>query len=121
MRFNYEYRTRENELKSGSLSASSRDAAYALLKKNGVNPSRMTLAPGLMNRLASFGWRVWLIVFLSVLLAVLAVRVSDLTSAPSPASPVQRTDDVVARMRAAGRPQSEIDEYVSRLRAVEEE
>ena len=86
MRFDYQYRTRENELKSGSVSAASREAAYKALKSQGINPSRVTLAPGALNYLASFGKRSWLIVILAVALAV-TLAFSSRRPTPAPASP----------------------------------
>lgn len=73
MRFLYEYRTSDNVLHKGELSAASVDAVYSSLKRKGIKPSRVSLAPGLFNRLAAPGKRVYVIVGLSVLLVLLAV------------------------------------------------
>ncbi len=83
MRFDYQYRTSANELKEGSLSAPSRDAAYAMLKKDGINPSRVVLAAGFWNYLASIGRRGLAIVVLAlVVLGLVLYQYSTPTSTP---------------------------------------
>lgn len=59
MKFVYQYRTSANELKSGIVSAPSRDAAFAALKERGIRPSRVDEAPGIVNKLFGKGKR-WL-------------------------------------------------------------
>lgn len=61
MRFIYEYRTRDNVKHSGALNACDRDSAYAALKAQGVNPSRMIEAPGFFNKLFGKGKR-WVVI-----------------------------------------------------------
>lgn len=73
MKFLYEYRTKANELKSGSVSASSRDDAFAVLKARGIRPSRVTEAPGFFNKLFGKGKRWLAIVVLGALCLVLCV------------------------------------------------
>ena len=51
MKFFYEYRTRDNERRSGEVNAADREAAFALLKSQGIRPSRLNEAPGLANKL----------------------------------------------------------------------
>ena len=75
MKFVYEYKTSDNERREGQLSAASRDAAYAELKRRGIRPSKVVLAPGLLNRISSFGKRGLAIVVLAVLCLVLAIAV----------------------------------------------
>ena len=59
MKFLYEYRSSANERKSGVIRASTRDAAYALLREKGIKPTRVTDAPGFFNKLFGRGKR-WL-------------------------------------------------------------
>ena len=59
MKFVYEYRTSDNAKRNGVVSAATRDAAFALLRTQGVRPSRLTEAPGLLNKLLGKGKR-WL-------------------------------------------------------------
>jgi len=82
MKFLYEYKTSGNERREGEISAASRDDAYARLKKQGVKPARVWLAPGLWNRIRSVGKRWFAISFLAVLVVVLVIAVG-LTSEPS--------------------------------------
>ena len=70
MRFVYEYRTRENELKRGEIAASERNAAFARLKELGIRPARLEEAPGFFNKLFGKGKRWMTIALLSVALAV---------------------------------------------------
>ena len=66
MRFLYEYKTRENERRSGEILAPSRSAVYAELKKQGVKPYKVELAPGFLNWLQSLGKRSAAIVLLAL-------------------------------------------------------
>ena len=71
MKFNYEYQNSSNERCRGELSASSRDAVYRELKKQGIRPSRVELAPGIINKVRSLGWRWLSIIVLAVVVVVL--------------------------------------------------
>lgn len=74
MKFVYGYKTKGNETREGVISASSRDEAFRELKKKGVKPFRVDLAPGFANRLCSIGKRTYAILVLCVLcLALVAV------------------------------------------------
>lgn len=73
MKFYYEYNTRDNERRKGCVNASSRDAAYAKLKRDGIKPSRVVLAPGFINKLLSMGRRWLAIVLLTVLLGTVTI------------------------------------------------
>lgn len=66
MRFLYEYKTRENERRSGEISAASRSAVYAELKKQGIKPYKVDLAPGFLNWVQSLGKRTAAIVLLAL-------------------------------------------------------
>ena len=57
MRFLYEYKTKENVQQRGEISAPSRSAVYTELKKQGIKPYKVELAPGFWNWLQSLGKR----------------------------------------------------------------
>ena len=111
MKFDYTYRTHENELKFGSLAASSREDAFRKLKGRGINPSRVVRAPGVVNYLASFGKRGWGLILLAALCAALAVIVAR---RPRPrVQPTEAQEDVLCRdLKARGLSQDEIDGYL---------
>lgn len=73
MIFVYGYKTRENETCEGRISASSRDAVFAALKKQGIRPFRVALAPGFFNKLMSYGKRWFAIVLMAVVIVLLSV------------------------------------------------
>ena len=73
MRFVYSYKTSENERRDGEISAASRDAVYIELKKRGIRPFRVELAPGLWNAVLSVGKRGVAIVLLALVSLVVAV------------------------------------------------
>lgn len=74
MKFVYEYRTKSNELKRGEISAPDRDAAYAALKSEGIRPSKVSEAPGFLNKLFGKGKR-----WLAIAILALAVAVGVVT------------------------------------------
>lgn len=76
MKFVYGYKTSGNERRSGVVRAASRDAAYAALRRDGIRPYSVELAPGLLNRLAAFGKRGLAIVALAALAAALALALT---------------------------------------------
>ena len=59
MRFVYEYRTSDNVRHKGEVCAANREAAYDLLRKQGVRPGSLADAPGVFNKLFGKGKR-WL-------------------------------------------------------------
>ena len=65
MRFLYEYKTKENERRDGEITAPSRAAVYAELKKQGIKPYKVDLAPGFLNWVLSLGKRTAAIVLLA--------------------------------------------------------
>lgn len=77
MKFNYQYRTSANELRSGVIDAVTRDEAYRMLRERGVRPSRVEEAPGLFNKLFGKGKRWIAIVILSVIVLVAVSMVFD--------------------------------------------
>lgn len=82
MKFLYEYRTSDNVGHSGMIDAPNKDAAFSMLKAQGIRASRMTVAPGLFNNLFGRGKRWLAIGVLGVLCAVLAFLVLGKAGAP---------------------------------------
>ena len=71
MKFIYEYKTKENERRSGEIAAPSRAAVYTELKKQGIKPYKVDLAPGFANWVQSLGKRTAAIAVLAVAVAAL--------------------------------------------------
>ena len=69
----YSYRSSENKPLEGRVRARSRDDAFVILKSRGINPFRVELAPGFLNRVCSLGRRWLAIAVLSVLAVLFAV------------------------------------------------
>lgn len=69
MKFEYEYRTKENEIKRGTTSAANRDGVYSALKEKGIRPSRVEEAPGILNKLFGKGKR-WIAILVLLVIAV---------------------------------------------------
>jgi len=57
VRFLYQFRTSDNVVHAGVVNAANKDAAFAVLKKQGVRPSRLVEAPGVLNKLFGKGKR----------------------------------------------------------------
>ena len=72
MKFNYEYRTSDNKLHAGSVRAATREDAFSALKARGINPARVTEAPGFFNKLFGKGKR-WIAICVLALALVLAL------------------------------------------------
>ena len=72
MKYNYQYRTKDNSLHKGVVSATDKDAAYALLKSKGIRPSRLEEASGFFNKLFGKGKRWIAITVLSVVVVALS-------------------------------------------------
>ena len=87
MKFIYEYKTSGNERRSGEICAASRQDVFAELKKQGVKPYKVELAPGFANWVQSLGKRTAAILVLGVgclVLGTFYLRTSkDLTSLTS--------------------------------------
>ena len=77
MKFRYRYRTSDNALHSGTISASSREDAFATLKGQGIRPVTVNDAPGIWNKLWGRGKRWMAIVILSAILAVVLGRMAS--------------------------------------------
>ena len=84
MKFVYGYKTKENETREGCISAPSRDAVYAKLKKDGIRPFSVSLAPGFFNRLLSLGRRWLAIAILGVATVVLLAYLAFENDAAAP-------------------------------------
>lgn len=70
MRFVYQYKTSDGERHEGEISVASREAVFTELKKQGIKPYGVTLAPGFGNWIVSLGKRVYAIAVLTVLLVI---------------------------------------------------
>ena len=80
MKFIYEYRTSDNARHNGVIAASSRDAAFAALKAKGIKPSKLTVAPGVFNKILGLS-RWWFVVLgLGVLILFSFAKISRLNS-----------------------------------------
>ena len=102
MKFLYEYKTSENERRSGEIVAPSRPAVYQELKKQGIRPYKVDLAPGFWNRVQSLGKRTAAIIVLAVLCVALAIAVGRVVlNAPQP-SPVEESLDSPIRRQIIG-------------------
>lgn len=121
MKFDYQFRTPGNELQSGRISASSRDAAFAALKRQGVNPSRVVLAPGALNRLAAIGKRGWMIVILALALMAAVVSLVRRPSVPSVRGSGDIDPEVLRRLEASGLDVEAISDLLSQRRRINEE
>lgn len=73
MKFVFEYRTSDNVRHAGTVTAATRDAAFAILKGKGIRPSRLAEAPGFFNLLWGRGKRWMAIVLLGGVTLALAV------------------------------------------------
>lgn len=69
MLYNYQYKTSDGERHEGQIRVASREAVFTELKKQGIKPYGVELAPGFGNWIASLGKRVYLIVVLVILLS----------------------------------------------------
>lgn len=79
MKFTYQYRTKDNALHKSVVRAIDKEAAYALLKAQGIKPSRIEEAPGVFNKLFGKGKR-WIaigILSLALLAALFIPRFSN--------------------------------------------
>lgn len=70
MKFVYDYRTSDNSLHHGAVTATSREAAFTELKKRGIRPASLNEAPGFFNKLFGKGKRWIAIAMLSLAVTV---------------------------------------------------
>lgn len=75
MKFLYQYRTSDNAVHDGSISATSRDAVFETLKKAGVKPFGIMEAPGFFNKVIGKGKR-WIAIVVLTLVALAAILVA---------------------------------------------
>lgn len=80
MKFVYEYRTSDNVRHEDVVIASSREAAFQLLKNRGIKPSRVIEASGFFNKLFGKGKRWIAIAILGILVIGLLLVVFNLRS-----------------------------------------
>lgn len=82
MKFVYQYRTSDNAIHEGEIAAADRDSAFAALKKQGIRPSRLDIAPGVFNILFGAGKR-WMAILLLAfgLVAVVVLWLRDSVAA----------------------------------------
>ena len=108
MKFLYQYKLSGGERRAGECEAPSKDAVFALLKKSGIKPFDVKLAPGVFNRILSFGKRGLAIAVLGVLCAVLAAVVlvfrTENTSLQSSLSTLNSSLDDATRRQLIGDP-----------------
>ena len=71
MRFDYRYRTSDNAIRSGTVKAPNREAAFAILKKDGIRPSALAPSPGVLNWLCGRWHRLSLAIAISIVLLAL--------------------------------------------------
>ena len=83
MKFTYQYKTKDGQQHSGVYAAASRTAVYDELKKKGIKPFNVTLAPGFLNWVASSGKRGAAIAVLSIALVALICYIAS-RPAPEP-------------------------------------
>ena len=75
MKFCYAYKSGDNVRHTDVIAASTKEAAYSLLKARGIKPIRVDIAPGIGNKILSMGKRgiaICILVVLCVGLAILA-------------------------------------------------
>ncbi len=72
LKFIYEYRTSDNKLHSAVINAASRELVFSTLKAQGINPSKVIEAPGLLNKLFGKGKR-WIAIGVLALAFILSL------------------------------------------------
>ena len=100
MKFAYEYRTSDNVRHEGVIAASTREAAFAALKAQGIRPGSVREAPGFFNKLFGKGKR-WIAI--GVLGAALVGSIVY-TSTVRPSTFDLRSDSPLLRHQIYGDP-----------------
>ena len=96
MKFIYQYRTPNNKQHKAFITAPTKEAAYAILKAQGIKPGRVDEAPGFFNKLFGKGKRWLAIAILAIIASVstyFAITLSDtsrIASADQFDAPVRR-------------------------------
>lgn len=106
--WNYSYKTPDGVRHEDHLRAVSRDSVYAELRRRGIRPIRVELAPGILNRFLALGKRGWSIILLAILAGGLAVALGYTRAAERPSEDILRP-----RHQVVGLPQ---DWMVARVR-----
>lgn len=73
MKYTYEYKLSGGERRAGVCDAPSKEAVFAILRKEGIKPFNVRLAPGFNNRLLSLGKRGIVIALLLLVCIVLTM------------------------------------------------
>lgn len=122
MKFNYEYRTSDNKLHGGVVRAASREDAFSTLKARGINPARVTEAPGFFNKLFGKGKR-WIAI--GLLAFALALALAALALRRGGTEPVQDYDEldpsVIKRFEELGHDSDSIRELVETRKRLNDE
>lgn len=77
MKFVYQYRTSDNTIHAGQISAEDRESAFRALKQRGIRPSKLDDAPGILNKVLGKGKR-WIAIFILALAVVISVITAEL-------------------------------------------
>lgn len=72
MKFDYEYRTSDNVVHRGVISAANRERAFNVLKSQGIRPSRLAESPGVLNKVFGKGKR-WIAIIVLALIALTTI------------------------------------------------
>jgi heme exporter protein D len=81
VRFVYQYRTQNNELRQDEVSAKDRETAFKVLRSQGIRPARLEEAPGFFNKFFGKGKRwalIGILAFFVLLLIIQNVRNREL-------------------------------------------
>ena len=98
-RWIYSYKTSDGTWCESNIDAPEREAVFTALKKRGIRPIKVELAPGFVNWLSSLGKRWAAIVALTLICAALVVLLTRSEDAP-----LARAANAVPRQVIAGKP-----------------
>lgn len=101
MKFLYQYRTSDNLPHRGVIRAASKEAAYSVLKAQGINPSRVEEAPGFFNKLFGKGKR-WLAIAVLTVIASVSVCFALFNGSDAPSRRVADAFDSPLRRQPIG-------------------
>lgn len=105
--WNYSYKTPDGVRHEGCIRSVSRDGVYDALRRQGIKPIKVELAPGRVNRLLSLGMRGWSVVLLILLVMGLLVALGRAHTRHRPAG-----EAMVPRHRVEHLPDGWIQERV---------
>lgn len=109
--WDYTYRSPDGVRHEARIRASGRDAAFALLRGQGIRPMKLYPAPGILNRLRTDGWR-WatMVVLVATVLVAAALIGRNVSTRHRPA-----VLDVLPRHQLEGLPSDwcqRLDDYL---------